>query len=148
MELDVVNKILEPYLKDTDMSIYDVEFVKEFGYLILRVSIDKASGIDVEELAKINEYLSERIDKYDADMPEYMLEVCSPGAEKKLRNKDEIKESIGKYIHVEVPNMVYEGYLEDFNDDVCVIKINAKGRFKKVSIKYEEIQNIRLAVKI
>ena len=54
LELDVVNKILEPYLKDTDMSIYDVEFVKEFGYLILRVSIDKASGIDVEELAKIN----------------------------------------------------------------------------------------------
>ena len=148
MDLSCVEKILESYLKENELSLYSVEMVKEFGYLILRVSIDKKDGIDVETLAKVNEYLSERIDQYDQDLPEYMLEVCSPGAEKELRNLDEIKENLGMYIHVEVPNMVYEGTLEDVNEENITMRINAKGRFKKVVIKHEEIKLIRLAVKL
>ena len=148
MDLNVVNKILEPYLKMHDLILYDVELVKEFGYLILRVSIDKKDGIDVDSLAMVNEYLSERIEAYDSDMPEYMLEVCSPGAEKKLRSLDEIVEAIGCYIHVEIEGMIYEGTLEDADDEQIVMRINAKGRFKKVPIKHEQIKLIRLAVKI
>ena len=148
MDLSCVEKILESYLKENELSLYSVEMVKEFGYLILRVSIDKKDGIDVETLAKVNEYLSERIDQYDQDLPEYMLEVCSPGAEKELRNLDEIKENLGMYIHVEVPNMVYEVTLEDVNEENITMRINAKVRFKKVVIKHEEIKLIRLAVKL
>lgn len=148
MDLKIINEILDSYLKEHNLSLFDVELVKEFGYLILRVSIDKKGGIDVDELAKVNEYLSEKLDQYDSDMPEYMLEVCSPGAEKPLRNIDEVKEHIGSYIHVEVLNMVYEGTLENVLDNNITMKINAKGRFKKVVIQYENIKNIRLAVKI
>ena len=77
-----------------------------------------------------------------------MLEVSSPGAEKKLRNIDEIVDSIGLYVHIEIPNNIYEGYLESVVDDTICVKINAKGRFKRVNIKYDEISLIRLAVKI
>ncbi len=148
MDLKIISEILNPYLKENNLSLFDVELVKEFGYLILRVSIDKKNGIDVDELAKVNEYLSDKLDQYDKDMPEYMLEVCSPGAEKPLRNIEEIKESIGSYVHVEILNMIYEGILEDVLDNNLTLKINAKGRFKKVVVQYENIKNIRLAVKI
>ena len=122
--------------------------VKEFGYLILRVSIDSKEGIDVDTLALCNEFLAVELDKIDSDMPEYMLEVCSPGAEKELRNLDEIKESISKYIHVEVEGMVYEGTLEEVSDLGIVVRYNAKGRFRKINIPHAEIKFIRLAVKI
>lgn len=148
MDLKNVEEIIKPYLKDNGLTLYAVEMVKEFGYLILRVSVDKKGGIDVDELAKVNEYLSDRLDAVDADMPEYMLEVCSPGAEKPLRNIEEIKENLGAYIHVEVLNMVYEGILENVLDNNITIKINAKGRFKTVVVQYEDIKSIRLAVKI
>ena len=148
MDLKVVKEILEPYLNEHKLIFYDVELVKEFGYLILRVSIDKKGGIEIDELAAVNEYLSLKIEEYDQDMPEYMLEVCSPGAEKVLRNQEEILDNIGAYIHVEVPNMIYEGTLEDFNNQIITMRVNAKGRFKKVEINYEEIKLIRLAVKI
>lgn len=148
MDLTIVNSILESYLKENDLTLYDVEMVKEYGFLILRVSIDKKDGIDVEALAKVNEYLSERLDSYDADWPEYMLEVCSPGAEKPLRNMQEIQENIGAYIHVEILNMIYEGVLLSALDNNITMKINAKGRFKTVVVQYENIKNIRLAVKI
>lgn len=148
MDLKIVNTILDSYLSEHNLSLFDVELVKEFGYLILRVSIDKKGGIDVDELAQVNEYLSEKLDKYDSDMPEYMLEVCSPGAEKPLRNLSEIEENIGAYIHIEVENMIYEGILTSLENENITIRINAKGRFKNVVLKYEDIKVIRLAVKI
>ena len=148
MDLKIVNQILDPYLKEKNLILDDVELVKESGYLILRVSIDKENGIDIDELAAVNEYLSERIDKYDSDMPEYMLEVCSPGAEKLLKSISEVKANVGKYVHVEIINMIYEGVLESVNENKITLKINAKGRFKKVVLDYEDIKIIRLAVKI
>ena len=148
MDLKIIEQIFEPYLEENGLYLYDVEFVKECGYTILRISIDKDGGIDIDDLAKANEYISVVIEKYDADLGEYMLEVSSPGAEKKLRNIDEIVDSIGLYVHIEIPNNIYEGYLESVVDDTICVKINAKGRFKRVNIKYDEISLIRLAVKI
>ncbi|RIA78002.1 ribosome maturation factor RimP [Anaeroplasma bactoclasticum] len=148
MDLQITKTILEPFLKEHDLIFYDVELVKEFGYLILRVTLDKKGGIDVDTLGLANEYLSERIDKYDSDMPEYLLEVSSPGAEKVLRNDEEILESIGMYTHVEVENMIYEGELVEADPMSITLRINIKGRFKKMNIKKEEIKLIRLAVKI
>jgi ribosome maturation factor RimP len=77
-----------------------------------------------------------------------MLEVSSPGAEKKLRNDKEIQDAVGAYIHVEVEGMVYEGELVEALEDSVTLRINIKGRFKKINIKKEEIKLIRLAVKI
>ncbi len=141
-------EILKPFLEERNLKLYDSELVKEDGNLILRVTIDNIDGpIDIDTLALANEYLSDRIDKYDKDMPEYMLEVSSPGAERVLKNDEEIEKSIEKYIHVETSNMVYEGVLKESNSEKIVVRINIKGRFKNQEISKNEIKLIRLAVK-
>ena len=141
-------EILKPFLEEKGLILYDSLLVKEDDNLILRVLIDNPDGlIDIDTLASANEYLSDRIDKYDDNMPEYMLEVSSPGAERELRNDEEIEKSINKYIHVEIPNMIYEGTLLEANVDQIVIRINIKGRFKNLAINKNEIKLIRLAVK-
>ncbi|MBQ9900123.1 MAG: hypothetical protein IJM36_03220 [Acholeplasmatales bacterium] len=141
-------EILKPFLEEKNLVLYDVDVVKEDGNLILRILIDNPSGlIDLNALAEANEYVSDRIDKYDADMPEYMLEVSSPGAERELRTNEDILKSIEKYIHVETPNMIYEGVLKEVSEEEIVVRINLKGRFKNQSINRKEIDLIRLAVK-
>ena len=148
MDINVCKEILQPFLEEHDLIFYDVSLVKEFGYLILRVLLDKKGGIDLETLSLANEYLSDRIDACDQDMPEYMLEVSSPGAEKELRNQEEINDSLGEYVHVETQNMIYEGTLEEANENSITLRINVKGRFKKQIIMITEVKLIRLAVKI
>lgn len=148
MDLKIVYDILKPFNEENNLTIYNVSFIKEADMLILQVLLDQKGGISLEMLAKANEYLSERLDNYDSDMDEYMLEVSSPGAEKELRNDEEINEAIEKYIHVEVPNNIYEGYLLSYIDNVLEIKINLKGRIKKIKINKDDIKLIRLAVKI
>lgn len=148
LDIAKIKKLLNPYLEKNNLRLYDIELVKEFGYLILRVLVDKAGGIDIDELASCNEFLSAELDSMDQDMPEYMLEVSSPGAEKKLNCLDEVLENIGAYVHVELPNMIYEGHIISVEGEEISIRYNAKGRFKTIKIPYQEIKLIRLAVKI
>lgn len=147
LDTKIVEELVKPYLDEHDLSLYEVLWVKEFGYQVLRVLVDKKGGIDVDTLALVNDYLSEKLDKYENELPEYMLEVSSPGAEKTLRNKEEIMENIGNYVNIKTKDMTYEGTLLDYIDDTLYLEINVKGRMKKVSIVETEIKKIRLAVK-
>lgn len=147
MDLTKVKEILVPYLEKNNLTLYDVKWTSEYGYKVLQVFVDKAGGIDTDTLAVVNEYLSTELDKLDGDMGEYMLEVSSPGAEKELRNKEEVLENVGKYIFVKTDDNVYEGDFISFVNDVVVIRINIKGRMKNVNVNYSDIKLIRLAVK-
>lgn len=148
MDLSKVKSILSSYLEENGLSLYSIDLVKENDSYILRVCIDKDGGIDIDSLANCNEYLSERLDTIDQDMPEYFLEVSSPGAERELKSLEEISKNIGAFVHLELTDMIYEGELLAVEKEELVLRFNAKGRFKTIHIPYKEIKFIRLAVKL
>ena len=147
MNLKLVEEILIPYLESNDFKLYEVSFVKEAGNYILRVLVNKKGGINVDELAEINNYLSDELDKIEVPYDEYMLEVSSPGAEMELRTIEEVAEHVGEYIQINTGDKVYEGSFISFNDNIVVVRVNLKGRFKNFEVPYESIKKIRLAVK-
>ncbi len=142
-----VENLLMPFLKAHDYRLYEIKFVREAGMNILRVLVNTKEGINVDQLAEINHFLSEALDEIDKDMGEYMLEVSSPGAECELRNEEEILEAVGKYVHVNALDTIYEGSLESFENGILVVRVNLKGRFKNFEIPYENVRKIRNAVK-
>ena len=147
MNTKIIEELLVPYLTENGFKLYDISFVKEMGMNILRVLVNKTGGINVDELAEINNYLSEKLDNIDIPYDEYMLEVSSPGAEMELRNAEEVSENVGKYIHINTGDTVYEGTMVSFENDTVVIRVNLKGRFKNFEVPYSSIKKIRLAVK-
>ena len=147
MNTKMIEEILVPYLTENGFKLYDVSFVKEAGMHILRVLVSKKDGINIDELALINNYLSDELDRLEVSYDEYMLEVSSPGAEMELRNQEEVAEAVGKYIHINTGDKVYEGTMISFDDNIVVIRVNLKGRFKNFEIPYDSIKKIRLAVK-
>lgn len=147
MDINLIKeKILE--VIPNELSLYDVSYQKEGGNLILQVLLDKKEGITIEDLEGANKLISDMLDKYDSDMPLYYLEVSSPGAEKELRNYEEIKENVGKYIYLETNLVKYYGTLEEVNENNLVIRVNFKGRFKNINISLADLNFIRLAVKV
>ena len=145
LDVKSIEELVKPICEQKGLLLYEVLWVKEYGFQVLRVSIDKPEGgIDSDTLGVVNELLSEKLDAYDDDM----LEVCSPGAERTLRNKDEILAAVGQYVNVKTPDSTYEGTLLSYEGDTIVVEINIKGRMKKVSINEADIKKIRLAVKI
>jgi len=148
LDINICKEILDPFLKEHDLYFYSVEFVEEFGEKILRVIIDKKGGIDLDTLGLANEYLSERLDKYDKDMPEYLLEVSSRGAERTIDNDEELNEALNKYVYIEWLDFKYEGTLIEILEDTLTLRVNLKGRFKNFKIDKKDIKFIRNAVKI
>lgn len=147
MDIEKVREILVPYLKEKDLYLYDLSYKRVQGENLLQILIDSAQGITVDSLEEVNNYLSEELDKVFEDENEYMLEVSSPGAERPIRNESEIEMAIGKYIHLMKDGAIFEGTLISFSENVLTLRVNLKGRFKNFAFNYEEIKDLRYAVK-
>lgn len=156
MAKDVV-QILRPEIEkivtSQNLNLYDLEFVKEDGVWFFRVSIEKQDGtMDFETAEVISTLVSAKLDELDPIEHEYILDVCSPGAERPIRNKEEFKNSINQYISVYLKEKdgekeMYTGDLLEVNENDIVISYKDKTRVKKVSVKFENIEKAHLAIK-
>ena len=142
--MEEIKKILLPFLESKGYKLYEMKFVSEFGEKILRIIVDKDSGITVDELAEVNEYLSERISDDISDSP-YMLEVSSRGAEREF-DFSELDKMIDKYVMIKTDKENY-GYIREIKEDEIILEMNIKGAIRKRPIKKNEINKMRLSVK-
>ena len=104
MENKVINTV-KPYIEEivtsNNLHLYDLEFVKEDGMWFLRVSIEKDDGtMDFETAEVISNLVSAKLDELDPIEHEYVLDVCSPGIERPIRNKEEFVSNLNNYITV------------------------------------------------
>ena len=149
-----VKPFIEEIVKANNLNLYDLEFVKEDGMWFLRVSIEKDDGtMDFETAEVISNLVSAKLDELDPIDHEYVLDVCSPGAERPIRNKEEFVENLNNYITVylecedENKKDSYTGDLLEVNEDAILLSYKDKTRVKKISIKFENISKAHLAIK-
>ncbi|WP_233511853.1 hypothetical protein [Absiella sp. AM54-8XD] len=101
----------------------------------------------------MSEKISECLDEADLISAEYFLEVCSPGAERELKDEAQIKAAIGEYVYVKLRNPKagmdeVKGYLKSMEENEVLIEYMDKAVKRKVSIELDNISLIRLSVKI
>lgn len=138
-----VQNLLEPIIKNLGYELYDVLFVKEGKDYYLRVVIDKASGIDLNDCEKVNNSISGILDEADYIKDQYFLEVSSSGVERLLRRNSHFEKQIGNKIYVKLFKAIDKkkeivGILESYNQEELVIKQENK----KINI---EVKNIAIA---
>lgn len=123
--------------------LYDITYEQEGDNYVLRVMIENDTSITIDDCVKVSRGISEILDEIDPYEEPYMLEVASGGAERELRNSDEVKRAIGKPVYIETVEQKFEGILEKFKDDILVVK----HKNKRVSnVHYFDISFIRLTV--
>jgi ribosome maturation factor RimP len=152
--VNTVKPFIEEIVTSNGLHLYELEFVKEDGMWFLRVSIEKDDGtMDFETAEVISNLVSTKLDELDPIEHEYVLDVCSPGAERPIRNKEEFKNNLNEYITVylneedENKKDSYTGDLLEVNEEDIVMSYKDKTRIKKVSIKFENISKAHLAIK-
>ncbi|GAA2977495.1 ribosome maturation factor RimP [Lentilactobacillus parakefiri] len=151
--VETVKQVVEPILENHSFYLFDVEFVKENKSWYLRVYIDKKGGITIDDCVLVSDELSEKLDAMDPDpIPQaYFLEVSSPGAERPLRNDEELKQATGEYIHVSLyqnlnGNKTFEGTLKSVDDDNLVLQNDKWGKQDTLEIPRNLIAKARLAI--
>lgn len=104
---DVVADILETYLDERGLELWNVEFVKEVKDWFLRVYIDKKSHaedeyISISECEEVSRYLSEILDQDDPIEQNYYLEVSSPGMDRELITPAHYERYIGHLVDMKL----------------------------------------------
>lgn len=157
MSKDVIKTlrpVIEEIVKSQQLSLYDFEFVKEDGTWFLRVSIEKEDGtMDFETAEIVSNLVSSKLDELDPIDYPYVLDVCSPGVERPLRNKEDYINNLNQYICVYLNEMdqqkkdMYTGDLLEVNEANIVLSYKEKTRVKKVSIDFNNIKKAHIAIK-
>ena len=85
---DAVAQLALPYVEAAGCTLWDVEYVKEAGEWFLRVYIDKADGVSIEDCEAVSRPLSDKLDEADPIEGSYTFEVSSAGADRVLKKPE------------------------------------------------------------
>lgn len=121
------------------MGLYlvDAQFKKEAGKQYLRLFIDKDGGVGIDDCEAFSRAFETAIDEADPIDAEYILEVSSPGVDRKLKTEREFSHYIGREVDVKLfkaedGKKEFTGILKEYEDGTCTIsgdceiKVNTK----------------------
>ncbi|MCR4633724.1 MAG: hypothetical protein K5648_06320 [Erysipelotrichaceae bacterium] len=144
MNTEKIKNALNEFISGKNRKLFDVEYKKSDH--TLTVLLDEKLNMD--ELETLSNEISGFLDQYEDEFEDnYFLDVSTVGAERPIRNGDELKAAVGQYIYVKTKDNEYYGTLTSFNGDVLNLKVKEKTREKDVSIEYSKTKKVRYAVK-
>jgi ribosome maturation factor RimP len=95
-----IRQLAEPLIAADGMEIVLVECLKMKTTWLVRIYIDKANGVTVDDCARVSDKLGDLLDVHELPPGQYTLEISSPGLDRPLdRDKDFIK-YCGSRVHV------------------------------------------------
>ena len=94
---DTIHDAIVPVVASLGLDLYDLEMNRG----ILRISLTKRGGINLDELAQANNAIGAKLDELDPFSSRYTLEVSSPGFDRPLRTREHFKRYVGSRVHVE-----------------------------------------------
>ena len=104
-------------------NLYDIVNAKEHDRNIFRVLITAENGISLDKCAEISRMISPILDVDEPMGGEYILEVSSPGIERKLRKKDHFIASVGEKVKIKNFAMeIFKGELISADNEKIIVK--------------------------
>ncbi len=90
-----VEELITPALAQEGLELVELEWRREPVGWVLRLFLDKAGGINLDECAAWNDRLGELIDGAELISHPYSLEISSPGLDRPLRKESDFRRYIG-----------------------------------------------------
>lgn len=124
-----VYAIVEGLLAGQDeIELVDVEYVREHDWY-LRVFIDKAGGIEIDDCQALSERLEKVLDDENVIADSYILEVSSPGLDRQLKKSRDFVREQGKAVDVtlyapEDGKKEFTGVLEGYDEAAKAVTID------------------------
>jgi ribosome maturation factor RimP len=120
--------LVRPVIEGAGLELVDVTFGREGGRRILRLTVDRDGGVDLETISTISEKVSRRLDLEGFEPGPYALEVTSPGVERPLRRPEDFRRAVDQRIRVKTAEGAVEGLLRSVAEDEVVIEAEGEER--------------------
>ena len=141
--------MLEPEIGSLGYELVDLE-LHLGGSGVVRLFIDSEDGITLDDCARVSHQVSGVLVVEDPIAGKYVLEVSSPGVNRRLRTKAHFEKYVGKRIKIErgMPDddgrRRYAGTLKDVGENGVAIEVDDK----TFCIEFHDLEVARLAPKI
>ena len=137
-----VEELMREIIKDTDFELVDVEYVIEREWY-LRVFMDKAGGIDLDDCQELSEKLGKILDHEPLIDGPYILEVSSPGIDRVLKKDRDFVREAGKAVDVTL-YAPFNG--KKFFTGVLVGRDKTSLKLEDLEIPREKVAQVRLHI--
>lgn len=138
--------LLLPIAEANNVTIYDIEYVKEGADFYLRAYIDKPEGVNIIDCENVSRALSDALDREDFIEEAYILEVSSPGLGRTLKKDKHLAYSIGMEVELKLFKAMdkqkeFAGVLDSFDETTLTIIADEN----KLTFERGNIALVRLA---
>jgi ribosome maturation factor RimP len=135
--LDKIREIADRVARSRGLELVDLELHGGGKARMLRIYLDKPGGVTHEDCAEFSREAGTIFDVEDA-VPgsSYMLEVSSPGLDRKLSKPEDFQRFTGSLVKLMTRDPVngnrhFEGRLKAFQENRLAIELTARKKSKK-----------------
>jgi len=145
MDKEHIETLIRKDIEALGCDIWGLELIGSITNPTLRVFIDNDKGITIRDCEKVSKHISKVIESNTLYSNSLILEVSSPGIDRKFFNKEQYINYLGRVIKVRYRNeqMEYKsvkGFLRGVSKEAIVIEVNNEESF----ISFEAIEKANL----
>jgi ribosome maturation factor RimP len=146
---DQLGELLGPVVAGLGYELWELEFAPRAGGGLLRLYIDSAEGITLEDCERVSRAVSATLDATDPIAGRYTLEVSSPGLDRVLRTRAHFERYAGERVRLEMMQPVdgrkrFSGRLAAVGERDITLELDGG----IVSLPIDDIHRARLAPQI
>jgi ribosome maturation factor RimP len=124
-----IEEMLESTVRAMGFALWGVEYISQGRHSVLRVYIERDSGITVDDCAAVSSQVSAILDVEDPISGEYTLEVSSPGMDRRLFALEQYAAYIGEIVDLQLRSPFdgrrkFKGVLTAIEGEDVVLKID------------------------
>ena len=128
LEIERVQQIAERVAASSGLELVEVEFRGGGKSRMLRIFIDKPGGVTHEDCANLSREVSTILDVEDMVPGSYLLEVSSPGLDRKLSRPTDFERFTGSRVKIMTREPVngnrhFDGRLQAFQDGRLTLEL-------------------------
>ncbi|MDY0360470.1 MAG: ribosome maturation factor RimP [Desulforegulaceae bacterium] len=141
-------ELASPVCESQGLEFVHAEFSVNSGMKILRIYIDKDTGVTIEDCAKTSRELSNLFDVKLEIPGKYSLEVSSPGLDRPLVKPEDFMKFRGEKVHIKIFEPLegdsdrknFKGIIKDSDENFTLIQLE-NGEIK---IPFDKIKSAKL----
>jgi ribosome maturation factor RimP len=95
-----VEALARPLVTSLGMELVELEYKREGRLMVLRLYIDKAGGVSLDDCADVSRELAAVLDVEDIIPGRYTLEVSSPGLNRPLKTRNHFESYAGRLVKI------------------------------------------------
>ncbi len=128
-KLEQLQALLAPVVEALGYQCWGVEFISQGKHSLLRVYIDHADGVLIEDCEKVSRQISAILDVEDPIPGEYTLEVSSPGMDRPLFTLEQFTAHVGEQVKIRLRSPYegrrnFQGLLRGVEDQDIVVQVD------------------------